>query len=116
MPDKRRKVSSWPLLVVGFGLLLILGAGGWYLYGTLNQAEDIIPTAQIEDSLPDIPRVGIGDAKAAYDTGSAVFVDVRGSDAFAQSHIVGALSIPLGELPDRMKELNPANWIITYCT
>jgi hypothetical protein len=102
--------------MVGIGLLLLFSAGGWYLYETLNPPQEIVPTPQIEDSYPDIPRVSVKDAKAAYDTRIAIFVDVRGSDAYAQSHIVGALSIPLGELPDRMNELDPADWIITYCT
>lgn len=116
MPKKRKVGSSWPLMMVGIGLLIILGAGGWYLYTVLNPPETIIPTLQVVASDPDIPRVSAGDAKAAYDIGSAVFVDVRSADAYAQSHITGALSIPLGELPDRMNELNPEDWIITYCT
>jgi len=116
MPKTRKTGSTWPLVMVGIGLLLIFGAGGYYLYATLNPAKDTVSTLQVEDSYPDIPRVSVGDAKAAYDTGTAVFLDVRSSDAYAQSHISGALSIPLGELPDRLNELNPADWIITYCT
>jgi rhodanese-related sulfurtransferase len=64
-----------------------------------------------EDS---VPRVSLADAKAAYETGGAVFVDVRDAESYAQSHIPGALSIPLSELPNRIGELNPSDWIITY--
>ncbi len=62
------------------------------------------------------PRVSVGDAKAAYDLRQAVFVDVRDRMFYEEAHIPGALSIPLDELEERLGELDPANWIITYCT
>ena len=45
-----------------------------------------------------------------------MFVDVRDIASYQQSHIPGALSIPLDELASRKNELNPNDWIITYCT
>lgn len=116
MPGDRRKAASAPLALIGIGLFLILGAGGWYLYTYLKLVATVAPPAQAEASLSDIPRVSIQDAKAAYDLGNAVFVDVRGAGSYAQSHVAGALSIPLDDLPDRSSELNPSDWIITYCT
>jgi rhodanese-related sulfurtransferase len=32
------------------------------------------------------------------------------------SHIPGSLSIPLAEIETRLSELDPNQWIITYCT
>jgi len=116
MSARRSQSSSFPLALVAIGLLLILGAGGWYLYQVLNPEETIQPIPQSEGNFPDVPRVSLADAKAAYDTGGAVFLDVRDAESYAQSHIVGALSIPLNELSDRMGELNKSDWIITYCT
>jgi hypothetical protein len=80
-----------------------------------------IPTAAASGSLhtssfPEIQRVLLEEAKAALDSGSAVFVDVRSKASYDASHIPGALSIPLGELETRLKELDPKAWIITYCT
>ncbi len=115
MPEKRRP-SSLPLILVALGLLLILGAGGWYLYSFLNPPQTIYSYPQGEASYPDVARVSLADAKAAYDTHGAVFVDVRDAESYAQSHIPGALSIPLGDLETRRGELNPSDWIITYCT
>ena len=44
-------------------------------------------------------------------------VDGRdGAAEFEQAHIPGALNIPLNDLPDRIQELDPSAWIITYCT
>ncbi len=65
---------------------------------------------------PDVIRVTVGNARAAQELKQAVFVDVRGADQYAQSHIPGALSIPLGEFDSRLNELNKDQWIITYCT
>jgi len=60
--------------------------------------------------------VKLDEAKAAWDASTAVFVDVRSAEAYALSHIRGALSLPLNEIEQRLNELNPATWIITYCT
>jgi hypothetical protein len=64
----------------------------------------------------DAPRVELEDALAAHEAGSAVFVDVRPANAYAASHITGALSIPLNEVAARLDELDPGARIITYCT
>ena len=66
--------------------------------------------------LSEIPRVSVQESKAAFDNGEAVFVDVRGVDSYAESHISGALSIPLAEVEIRLNELDPDRWFITYCT
>ena len=66
----------------------------------------------------EVPRVSVEEAKAALDSGAAVIVDVRGSDAFEASHVAGAISIPLGEIETNPTGLNldKDQWIITYCT
>jgi 3-mercaptopyruvate sulfurtransferase SseA len=45
----------------------------------------------------------------------AVFVDVRGKESYDQSHIKGAINIPLGDILTRIKEIPPKTFIITYC-
>jgi 3-mercaptopyruvate sulfurtransferase SseA len=109
--------SIVPLVLVAFGGLLILGAAAWYGYTFTHQPTPVpIPTEIVESSYPDVPRISVRDAKAAYDLGEAVFVDVRDAESYAQSHIKGAKSIPLQDLPNRINELDPSAWIITYCT
>ena len=61
-------------------------------------------------------RLSLEDAKATFDDGSGLFLDVRSESSYTASHIPGAFSIPLAELESRMTELNPDQWIITYCT
>ena len=79
-----------------------------------------VPTAEggLPRSESSVPRVSLLDAKAAIESGEAVVVDVRTPDAFAASHIAGAISIPLGqiELDPSSVTLDKDQWIITYCT
>lgn len=65
---------------------------------------------------PEVERISVQDAKAAYDAGTAVFVDVRGDELYNTGHIPGAISIAENEMVTRFSELNPNDWIITYCT
>jgi 3-mercaptopyruvate sulfurtransferase SseA len=77
---------------------------------------------QSSEGLPqtdaEVPRVSLEEAKAALDSGAAILVDVRSPDAFAASHAVGAISIPLGEIERNITglALEKDQWIITYCT
>lgn len=66
----------------------------------------------------EVPRVSLEAARAALDSGTAVIVDVRSTEAYEASHVAGAVSIPLGEVeanPNGLA-LNKEQWIITYCT
>ena len=80
------------------------------------------PTSAAAPKLPltdaDVPRVPLDQAKAAFDSGAAIFVDVRTPQAYEAKHIKGAISISLGEIeinPTGLK-LDKNQWIITYCT
>lgn len=75
------------------------------------------PASSVADiPYPEIKRVSPGDARAALELKQAVIVDVRDADSYASKHIAGAINIPLSELEARLKELDPNQWIITYCT
>jgi 3-mercaptopyruvate sulfurtransferase SseA len=66
----------------------------------------------------DVPRVSIEEAKAALESGAAVIVDVRSPDAFASSHVAGAINVPLIDIEMNLASvpLEKEQWIITYCT
>lgn len=66
----------------------------------------------------DVPRVAVEDAKAAFDEGTAIIVDVRSRQAYDLGHVTGALSIPLDEFEADIAgvDLPKDQWIITYCT
>lgn len=115
---KKRKSPHSPIplfLAIGGGLLLIAAA---FLLANQNSAPAPTPIAASheEETYPDIPRVSLDEVKAAIDTGTAIVVDVRSAEAYAGGHIAGAINIPLAELETRLGELDPNQWIITYCT
>ena len=79
----------------------------------LPQGQNNIPQSEAS-----VPRVTVEEAKAALDSGEAIIVDVRSPDAFADGHVAGAISIPLGEFEGNIANvpLDKDQWIITYCT
>jgi 3-mercaptopyruvate sulfurtransferase SseA len=113
--------SMLPLILVLVGLLLLAGVFAWQgsNAGKVNAGQELPQTAGPSDSLtpaPEIKRVPLEEAKAAFDSQSAVFVDVRSAETYNQGHIPGAINIPLAEMATRASELDPNQWIITYCT
>ena len=66
----------------------------------------------------DVPRISLEEAYTAYVAGAAIIVDVRGTEAYSEKHVVGALSIPLDrfEIDINSVNLDKDQWIITYCT
>ncbi|GAA1340516.1 ArsR/SmtB family transcription factor [Saccharothrix algeriensis] len=49
------------------------------------------------------------------EAGQAIVVDVRPEEEFSAGHIPGAISIPMGELAERLDELPPEREIVAYC-
>ena len=82
---------------------------------TPNQpsSDSSIPLTEAE-----VPRVTAQDAKAAFEGGEAIIIDVRSQAAYQASHVAGALSIPLNEFETNIGgiDLPKDLWIITYCT
>ena len=85
-------------------------------------AVQIIPTPsqpqlqqQVEASLDSARRISREDAMKMIAAHKAVYIDVRPKEQYDISHITGAISIPLGELPTRWKDLPVGKFLITYC-
>lgn len=76
------------------------------------------PQANLPETDAEVPRVPVDQAKAALDSGDAIIVDVRGADAYARSHIAGALEVSLSAIQTDPVNLplDKSKWIITYCT
>ena len=114
-PQGRAKLGIGPIVLVGAGILILLSLAVWKLSSlpaaTTPQAES---SSQIP--YPEITRVSLTDAKAAYDNKQALFVDVRDAASFDSGHITGAINVPLAEIEIRLAELPKDRWIILYCT
>jgi 3-mercaptopyruvate sulfurtransferase SseA len=104
MKKSSKKKTVFTLLI---GAVLIIAV--------LSACAPTSPQAEPESS-DEIQRVSIEESKAAFDSSEAVFLDVRSESSYKASHIPGALSIPLTDIQARMDELDPNQWIITYCT
>lgn len=63
----------------------------------------------------DIPRITVEEVKRRLDHGDAIsLVDVRIREAYDQSRIKGALSLPAKEAEARSGELPPGRTIVCY--
>lgn len=80
---------------------------------TITPAPNRLPATEA-----DVPRVTVENAKAAFDNGKAIIVDVRSQQSYDISHIAGALYIPLADMENNSEKLglDKHQWIITYCT
>jgi rhodanese-related sulfurtransferase len=64
----------------------------------------------------DVQRISIAEARAAFDSGKAVIIDVRGEASYNAGHIKGAKVIAVGEISARAGELPRDKTIILYCS
>jgi Rhodanese-like domain len=114
---KNVRTSFLPIILVAAGLVLILGAVAFYLVNPFKSS-GAVPTDQAVATIPypDVARVSLKDARAAFDLKNAVFIDVRGEPDYSQEHIPGALSITYDQLPAHIQDLKKTDWIIPYCT
>lgn len=119
MKKRRRSPNrrNQPLILIGVGLLLMIGAAVFLIvnpFGGENAADQT--PSQSDIPFPEVERVELEAAMEAFRTGQAVFVDTRDQQSYLQGFIPGALNIPVNEIESRMGELDPQDWIITYCT
>ena len=101
-----KKSSALPIILLTAGMVLIIVAAA-FLFEANNQGGNVSG---------EVGRVNPTEAKNAFDKGDAIILDVRSKASYASSHAAGAINIPLEELSKRIDELDPNQWIITYCT
>ena len=89
--------------------------GQWDTGKGVVTADTHLAAVWMEFELPD-PAT----AKQVFDSGNALFVDVRSREAYAAGHIPGAVSLPLGEFDalamDLVANFAPGHPIVTYCS
>jgi rhodanese-related sulfurtransferase len=64
----------------------------------------------------DVHRISISEAKAEFDGGKAVIIDVRGEPTFKAGHIKGAQMIAFQDIATKSGELPKDKTIILYCS
>jgi len=69
-----------------------------------------------EESTASVPRIAVEDLREKMRTGAVTVIDVRDDTSFINSHIPGALHIPLARIEGEMSTLPKDKPIVTYCT
>jgi 3-mercaptopyruvate sulfurtransferase SseA len=111
---RKKKQTRRPVALLLIGFLFMIGAVALWI---LEPGQERTPTSQNASiPFPEIARTNLNDAVRAFESGSAIFLDVRTEAEFAQSRIPGSKNIPLDELPDRLGELDPQDRYLTICT
>lgn len=90
--------------------LLALQALGRHRYAEVREVTDSY--LERRDTLEPIPPEEL---RRRLKAGDVTLIDVRPGDEFAAGHIPGALSLPVTELADRLKELPKRKEIVAYC-
>ncbi len=79
---------------------------------TAQPAPSVVAQAPAEDA----KRVTVDEVRKMLDAGKAVIYDTRAKEAYEQEHIKGSLSMPFGEVANRLGELPKDKTIVFYCT
>lgn len=72
----------------------------------------------ITDTFKKVATINADEAKkllAEKTEGEVTLIDVREPEEYEEGHLPGAVLMPLSELLDRVKELDPSKPAITYC-
>ncbi|MGA9348132.1 MAG: rhodanese-like domain-containing protein [Anaerolineae bacterium] len=123
-PTRQNRSRSWPYLLLGI-LGLVAVVAGMSITGSRLPPPSPAPPVQTpprtdtsrqadQVSYPEVPRISLAEAKARYDAGTALFVDVRAQEEYDTAHIPNAISLPLADLEARYQELPQDAEIITY--
>ena len=66
------------------------------------------------DAEPVVAQSDVADLPAEFGPG-AMLLDVRENDEWARGHAAGARHIPMGEVPNRLGELDPQATLYVVC-
>src|SRR5215216_4838894 len=67
------------------------------------------------DGRDELEPVGLAELRRLARDGSVTLIDVRPRDEYEAGHIPGALSIPVPELKQRLRELPKGREVVAYC-
>jgi 3-mercaptopyruvate sulfurtransferase SseA len=113
----RFSVSMAALVLLAAAVVMVAGCG------MNNQAANVAvkgnnnaPVTANNTAPDNVRRVTITELRDMLEQNKAVVVDVRGTEAYKQEHIKGALDIPENQLSSRKGELPKDKLIVLYCS
>jgi rhodanese-related sulfurtransferase len=140
-PDAQRSLPIWLLpAVILVAILLVAGLVTLVLTTrnlpntTASITADALPTGHptldpaatpettalpsahgsVDPNGPKVELISVADARAKFDAGTAVFVDVRAGSDYTAGHIPGALTITAQDVNTRIDALPEGTLIIAY--
>jgi rhodanese-related sulfurtransferase len=137
-PPARRPLPAWLLPAVIFGAIAVVGAlvtvalttgsapapaavaqpTGAHppIDATAAAAGANPPSAHgaLDPNGPKVEQIGLADARARLDAGTAIFIDMRAGSDYAAGHIPGALTITAKDLDTRINALPAGSIIVAY--
>jgi len=117
-PTYRKPQSNrtLPLILMISGAVLIVAVVIYVLASAPTTSAPQALSAEIGTPYPDVVRVSLEDTKSAFDSQTALIVDVRDTGSYASGHVPGSINVPLDQIESKLNELPKDKWIITYCT
>ena len=122
MPDVIKKVVFLLGAAIGLALLVNgLSPHGIPLMGQWDTRQGVVTADAATAALwMDFEISDPAAAKQILDAGDALFVDARSPEIFAEGHIPGAVSLPLGEFDAQVEAFTQGvpldRPIVTYCS
>lgn len=129
MTDESNGPPRWVMPTLIVGVLLAAALTALLLTGGLPPAPVAVPPPTavpatgpapepghggLNPDGPPVTVISLSEARARFDAGTAIFIDVRSGSEFAAGHIPGALTITSGELEQRIREAGPEMVLIAY--
>jgi rhodanese-related sulfurtransferase len=81
-----------------------------------SQLADVRHVAQLYlDGKDELAPVTFKELRALLRDADVTLIDVRPPNEYAAGHIAGAISVPVGELKDRLREIPKNREVVAYC-
>jgi hypothetical protein len=117
-PTSRRSIPLALWKLAGGGMLLLIAVLVFVNSSSPGPTVGTLPDTHDEQGIPypEVSRIPLTEAKARFEAGTAVFVDVRGRRDYETAHIPKAISLPLAVLEARYQELPRDAELLAYCS
>ena len=119
-----KQLSNLPLIIGGLLVVALLGFAFWRMTKR-NEAPApaaVAPAAQQPVAADEeaakalVTRISVADLQTRLANNQVTLIDVRDADSYMQSHIPGAMHIPLARIDGEIPYLPKDKPIVTYCT
>jgi len=119
-----KQLSNLPLIIGGLLVAALLGFAFWRMT-TKNEVPPVAAVAPVaqkpiaadeEAAKALVTRISVADLQTRLANNQVTLIDVRDADSYMQSHIPGAMHIPLARIDGEIPYLPKDKPIVTYCT